>query len=54
MGFISLIHEIESKMTFDRAGKHPMDRIEIRLPNGPSFLNDYKNADGTPKDVSLD
>lgn len=41
-------------MTFDKAGKHQMDHIEIHLPTGPSFLNNYKNADGTPKDVSLD
>lgn len=43
-----------SVSTFDKAGKHLMDHIEIHLPSGPSFLNYYKNADGTPKDVSLD
>ncbi len=43
-----------SIMTFDKAGKHLMDDIEIHMPSGPSFLNNYKNADGTPKDVSLD
>lgn len=42
-----------SVMTFDKAGKHSMDYIEIYLPTGPSFLNSYKNPDGTPKDISL-
>jgi hypothetical protein len=40
-------------MTFDRAGKHDMDHIEIQLPNGPSILNNYRNTNGSPKDISL-
>lgn len=43
-----------SVMTLDKAGRHPTDHIEIHLPTGPSFLNYYKNPDGSPRDVSLD
>ncbi len=40
-------------MSFDRAGKHDQDHIDIYLTNGPSILNNYKNPDGSPKDISL-
>jgi hypothetical protein len=40
-------------VSFDRARKHDQDHIEIHIPNGPSILNNYRNADGSPKDISL-
>lgn len=39
--------------TYDKTGIEFSDRMVITAPNGPSILNDFKNADGSPKNLAI-
>lgn len=39
--------------TYDKTAVQFSDHLVITAPNGPSIVNDYKNSDGSPKDLTI-